>query len=228
MDQISNFGDLRTLKYCAFCGGETGTRDHCPSRVFLDQPFPENLPVVPACVECNSSFSKDEEYLACLISCVLAGTTDPDRVGREKVAKILRRKHALRSKLESSITVIEGNIIFEPEHDRVKAVLTKLAQGHALFELHESVAREPDDISVFPLLSLTEQQRIDFDQPVTAEVWPEIGSRAMQRMLTGQDMDPTGWIVVQPNMYRYAASAVGYIEVRIIINEYVGCVAQWE
>ncbi|MDO6825609.1 hypothetical protein [Marinobacter sp. 1_MG-2023] len=228
MEQITNFGDQRTLAYCAFCGGKTGTRDHCPSRVFLDQPFPENLPVVPACVECNSSFSIDEEYLACLISCVLAGSTDPDKIGREKIAKILKRKQALRSKIESSISVVEGNTIFEPEHNRVKAVLTKLAQGHALFELHESVAREPDDISVFPMLALTEQQRMDFEQPVAAEVWPEVGSRAMQRMLTGQDTDQSGWIVVQPNMYRYVASAVGYIEVRIVINEYIGCVAQWE
>lgn len=228
MDPILNFGDQRTLAYCAFCGGETGTRDHCPSRVFLDQPFPENLPVVAACLECNSSFSMDEEYLACLISCVLSGTTDPDKVGREKVGKILRRKHSLRLKLESSISVVDGRTIFEPEHDRVKAVLTKLAQGHALFELHETVAREPDDISIFPIPSLTEQQRTYFEQPVTAEVWPEVGSRAMRRMLTGQDVDKTGWIVVQPNMYRYVASSVGYIEVRIVINEYVGCVALWE
>jgi hypothetical protein len=47
MEQLPNFGDQRTLAYCAFCGGETGTRDHCPSRIFLDQPFPDNLPVVP-------------------------------------------------------------------------------------------------------------------------------------------------------------------------------------
>lgn len=78
------------------------------------------------------------------------------------------------------------------------------------------------------MLALTEQQRMDFEQPVAAEVWPEVGSRAMQRMLTGQDTDQSGWIVVQPNMYRYVASAVGYIEVRIVINEYIGCVTQWE
>lgn len=228
MEQLSNFGDQRTLKYCAFCGGETGTRDHCPSRVFLDQPFPENLPVVPACVGCNSSFSIDEEYLACLISCVLAGSTDPNKIDREKIAKILQRKEALRSKLESSISVVEGKTIFEPEHNRVKTVLTKLAQGHALFELHELVARDPDDISIFPMLTLTERQRIDFERPVATEVWPEVGSRAMQRMLTGQDMDQNGWIIVQPNMYRYTASAVGYIEVRIVINEYVGFIARWE
>lgn len=123
--------------------------------------------------------------------------------------------------------MVEGNTIFEPEHDRVKTVFTKLAKGHALFELHELVAHAPDELSVFPFLMLTEQQRLDFERPVAAQVWPEVGSRAMQRMLTGQDMDPSGWIVVQPNMYRYVTSAVGHIEVRIVINEYIGCVAQW-
>ena len=105
MEQLPSYGDQRTLAFCAFCGGETGTRDHCPSRVFLDAPYPDNLPVVPACSACNGSFSEDEEYLACLISCVLAGSTDPDAVPREKIKKILDRKSALRARIEQSRSV---------------------------------------------------------------------------------------------------------------------------
>ena len=152
MEQISVFGDERTLAYCAFCGGKTGTRDHCPSRIFLDHPFPENLPVVPACLECNNGFSLDEEYLACFISCISAGSTDPENIGRDIIAKILYRKKELRLRIESSISEVEGNTLFKPEFDRVKSVITKLAQGHALFELHESVAHEPSSISIFPAL----------------------------------------------------------------------------
>lgn len=228
MEQLNNFGDQRTLAFCAFCGGKTGTRDHCPSRVFLDQPFPKNLPVVPACVECNNSFSVDEEYLACLISCVLAGSTDPDKVSRKKIAKILKRKPALRIRIQASISVVGDNTIFMPENNRVKTVLTKLAQGHALFELHESTVQEPAEISIFPLTMLDDRQLLEFEESsALVGVWPEVGSRAMQRMLTGQDIDQNGWIVVQSGLYRYLASASGNIEVRIVINEYIGCKVQW-
>ena len=82
-------GDERQLAFCALCGGGTGTRDHCPSRVLLDEPYPDNLPVVPACSPCNSRFSADEQYLACLISCVLAGSTDPALITPPKIRRIL-------------------------------------------------------------------------------------------------------------------------------------------
>src|SRR3972149_4322214 len=98
MEQLTNFGDKRTLAFCAFCGGKTGTRDHCPSRVFLDEPYPENLPIVPACSSCNAGFSADEEYLACFVSCVIAGSTDPEAMAREKTKRILKEKPLLRAR----------------------------------------------------------------------------------------------------------------------------------
>src|SRR5690348_7164381 len=102
MRQVPNYGDKRVLAFCTFCGGETGTRDHCPSRVLLDEPFPANLPVVPACAACNTSFSADEEYLACLISSVLAGSTDPDAAPRAKTRRLLATKPALRARIEQA------------------------------------------------------------------------------------------------------------------------------
>ena len=56
------------------------TRDHIPSRSLLDQPYPENLPVIGSCQVCNQGFSKDEEYVVCLIEAALAGSTDPDKI----------------------------------------------------------------------------------------------------------------------------------------------------
>jgi hypothetical protein len=143
MKHLPSYGDERILAACTFCGGETGTRDHCPSRVFLDEPFPENLPVVPACSTCNASFSADEEYLACLISCVIAGSTDPDKMPRTKIERILKRKLALRARIEQARSEINGTTIFNPENERVFAVITKLAQGHTLYEINESFASKP-------------------------------------------------------------------------------------
>lgn len=80
MDHITNFGDERQTFNCAFCGGETESRDHVPSKVFLDKPYPEQLPVVPSCNDCNNGFSIDEEYLACLLESVKAGTTETNKI----------------------------------------------------------------------------------------------------------------------------------------------------
>jgi hypothetical protein len=74
MEQLENFGDERQSAYCVHCAGQTDTRDHVPSRVLLDEPYPPNLPVVPACRDCNEEASADEEYVACLVECTLAGS----------------------------------------------------------------------------------------------------------------------------------------------------------
>jgi hypothetical protein len=40
MQEIQFFGDERQLGFCAHCGRETGTKDHVPSLMFLDEPHP--------------------------------------------------------------------------------------------------------------------------------------------------------------------------------------------
>ena len=66
---------------CVYCGNAAGTRDHVPPKVLLDEPYPPDLPPVPACDECNNRFSTMveqtegltvqmvlSEYLACGVS----------------------------------------------------------------------------------------------------------------------------------------------------------------
>lgn len=227
MKQIPMYGDERTLAFCAFCGGETGTRDHCPSRVFLDEPYPDNLPVVPACSDCNAGFSEDEEYFACLVSCIIAGATDPEAMPREKTNRILKSKPALRARIEQSRSVVDGTNLFNPEHKRVNAVFTKLAQGHALYELHESCAQSPDSIIYLPLQYMSEEQRQAFENPEPQEVWPEVGSRAMHRAIIGTDVTLGSWLNVQAGRYRFHASQGCGIDIRIVIHEYLACQAHW-
>ena len=85
VDPKKLFSDERFNGYCVYCGGNDATGDHVPSKVLLDKPFPSDLPKVAACADCNLSFSSDEPYLACLIDCVIAGSVNPIKVGREKV-----------------------------------------------------------------------------------------------------------------------------------------------
>jgi hypothetical protein len=48
MQQLRSYADERLVASCVYCGNVTETRDHVPSRILLDEPYPENLPVVPS------------------------------------------------------------------------------------------------------------------------------------------------------------------------------------
>jgi hypothetical protein len=170
----------------------------------------------------------DEEYLACLISCVMAGSTNPEAMPREKTKRILKAKPFLRTRIEKSRSALSDTNVFTPEHERVSAVAIKLAQGHALYELHESCASTPDGIEYIPLVSMRDAQREAFENPQCADVWPEVGSRAMQRLLGGTDLTPSGWLNVQDDRYRLSASLNNGIDVRIVIHEYLACHVYWE
>ena len=62
MDPRKLFVDERLIGMCSYCGREPETRDHVPSRILLDDPFPPNLPVVEACRTCNESFYVVVQY----------------------------------------------------------------------------------------------------------------------------------------------------------------------
>lgn len=52
---------------CIYCGESATTREHTPSKTFLIEPYPENLPTIPACFACNNGYSEDEKYVACFL-----------------------------------------------------------------------------------------------------------------------------------------------------------------
>ena len=228
MRQIPNFGDQRQLAWCAYCGGgSTRTRDHVPSKILLDKPFPDNLPVVAACQPCNLSFARDEEYLACLIDCVLAASADPGRPQREAVRNILHKRAPLRARLAAAKVESSNQPLFRPEMERVHNVILKLARGHALFELNEPQFNAPASITAVPLISLSPDHREAFETPPGSMLWPEVGSRAMQRLIEGHDLDLGGWITVQNRRYRFHASTGDEICIRMVLSEYLACEVVW-
>ena len=223
MDQLRPFIDERLLGRCTYCGGVPGTRDHVPSKAFLDRRYPDNLPVVDACTSCNESFSKDEEYVASLIECVLAGSADPSAVQRRKIARVLNHSHALRARLDKARTVSGDGIAFGIEPDRVKNVVVKLARGHAWVELAELPEGLPSHVLVVPLPLLDDRER--FEEPPQTGVWPEVGSRSMRRLAMNGGM--ADWIIVQPDRYRYLATVAPGILVRLVIREYLAAEIVW-
>ena len=231
MDPRKLFADERFTGMCVYCGGEPETRDHVPSKVLLDEPFPSELPVVKACESCNSGFSKDEQYLACLLECVICGTGDPALVSREKIRRVLDENPLLASRIARSCRTDEtGGLSWETEVDRVQNVILKLARGHAAYEYSEPQLEEPQSISFAPISMLSEEQLLAFETPPVGTLFPEIGSRAFHKVLGvgGEVFTQEGaWQILQEGRYRYSVSHSDGIQVRIAISDYLACEVIW-
>lgn len=202
-----------------------------PSRCLLREPYPTNLPVIPVCKACNEGFSLDEEYFAAFLGCVLTGSADPDQQDNLRVQVILRRSPDLRARIEgwratSQPLFGDTRIAWTPELERVNRVIVKNARGHAFFEYGEPLFDEPEHVRSAPLEFLTSEQRASFESAELGNAWPEVGSRMMTRMTTGQDLR-NGWIVIQEGIYRYALSQQRGVLVRTVIHEYLATEVHW-
>src|ERR1700735_1662303 len=104
MHRIEEFVDERQKSWCIHCArplaGLETNEDHVPSKGLLAKPRPHHLPIVIICKECNTSFSLDEQYLVTFLSCVLAGSTDPEKQSNASAARALVDSTALRARIE--------------------------------------------------------------------------------------------------------------------------------
>lgn len=80
---------------------------------------------------------------------------------------------------------------------------------------------------VVPLASLTDDQREHFETPPDTGVWPEVGSRAMLRLVEGGFGFAGGWCTVQEGRYRYMAVGAGSVMVRGVISECLAYEVIW-
>ncbi len=241
VDQLKDLADSRLISGCVYCGGREETRDHVPSRVFLDSPLPANLPVVPACADCNSGFSLDEEYLACLIECVVAGSTDPDRVERPLIADMLRKRPSLRARIDAGKRQSGDQTIFDIEQARVRNIILKLAIGHAAFELSAASLGEPNVLVWWPISLMSPEDHDSYDASHVVGLLGEIGSRGMQRHFVAQvtleaqagketsvGLVINDWVDVQEGRYRYlAVDDENELRIKIVIREYLACEVSW-
>lgn len=229
MKAVNKFSDIRFDHLCAYCAGTPDTRDHVPSRILLEKPYPENLPVVPCCDKCNKSFSLDEEYVACLIECVLCGSTEPEQLNRDVIRTILKRKPALRERLTQGMVSTERGIAFRPEWNRVEKVMLKQLNGHVQFENSEARYEEPDFLLIKPLNTMSSEESVVFWEDHAVSLLPELGSRGFHRAVQQMQYPATSWQVVQAGGYQYAVDFTpdGATRARVIVRDYLACMALW-
>jgi hypothetical protein len=77
---------------------------------------------------------------------------------------------------------------------------------------------------------MTATERQDFEgrnDEASLALWPEVGSRMMTRLVTGEDMAGQ-WVVVQKGVYRYSVQQAEGLLVRSVLWEYLATEVQWE
>lgn len=230
MKHFNNYADQRFNGQCVYCGAAPETREHVPPKVFLDRPYPENLPIVEACAECNNGFSMDEEYMASLLDCTISGTIDPDLIQRGNIKRSLKKRPVLALRLQNAMKMNDDGIMFDVEFERINNVVQKIVIGHVLFELNLLLSETPK-VAAAPFATLSKDQIHEFENIdfMTLDAWPEVGSRSMQRLIVADDkVYNEGWITVQPDRYRYAVIQSERVEVRMVFSEYLACQVAWE
>lgn len=238
MRQLNDFSDERIRETCIPCaeGHNSGkyNRDHIPTKALLNPPYPENLPVVGMCQECNSGYAKDEEYLSAFLGSVICGSVRPDPDRFPVAARILDRSPSLRLRIDQTKRfqgTLWGDPVIQwtPEIERVSRVIVKNARGHVLYEFGQSLLPDPTRIGFSPIPLLSDKQRVHFESGPENILsgWAEVGTRMMQRMAIG-DLRPGGWVEVQPSTYRYAVHQLGeQVQVRMVLLEYLAAEVSW-
>ncbi|WP_373035376.1 hypothetical protein [Sulfurimonas sp.] len=228
------FGDTRILellKYdkkgqfkCVYCYEKADSREHLPSKVFLDEPYPTNLAILPSCTICNNSYSEDEQYLACLIDYVQYKLHNLETLKRSKIQRAFNARPNIKNEFENSTKYANnGNIDYiQYDDDRIKNILLKLSIGHATYSLSSIHLDEPSVINYKFATELTQEESTSFNLEPICDVIPELGSREGTYISVLDDGTPiTTWKIIQDGQYRFLAyQNKSSINIRIVIGEY--------
>jgi hypothetical protein len=235
-------GDKRKISSCIYCNysGNNLTREHNPSKVFLDEPLPDNLPVMYSCEECNSSFSADEAYIASIIECIRCNTYEIEKLEREKIKRVLKNNQKLHSEIKKAFEYKNGNITLDQK--KLNNIVLKLARGHLTFEMCEIALCHPTNMRVSFFHNMDEEEISNFESLVEVDLFYEI-SRAtsdiavIECSLYNEKEDKHikieklfyAWQDVQEGRYRYmCAFNSGLLIVRLVISEFMLAEVIWD
>ena len=122
----------------------------------------------------------------------------------------------------------DPEVQWTPEIERIARVIVKNARGHALFELGLPLLSDPAYVGFSPILVMSDEQTAHSQSEPESMLWTEVGSRMMQRMVIG-DLQPGGWVEVQPGTYRYAVYQLGnQTLIRMLLRDYLACEVAWD
>ncbi|MDR7865773.1 MAG: hypothetical protein RIN56_03090 [Sporomusaceae bacterium] len=227
--------DKESYSECIYCGTKADSREHIPSKVFLERPYPENLAIVPACSTCNNSFSKDELFLSILVEKLKIKYYDKGYIPSMEIITRINNNTKISNEIDNAV---EADRINQFEK-RISRILFKLAIGHAVYEISEGYCIKDINVDYSFLPDMTNQELDEFCQPyiLNGELYPEVGSRVYDRIMVLEfDLVSNNeakekykaqvlildWVDVQQSKYSYTGYRFGNeIEVKMIINDFL-------
>ncbi len=215
---------------CIYCGNRADTREHIPSKVLLSEPYPENLPTIPACFECNNGFSADEEYFVSFLE-TLKSAIYVDYSISDHIVKIFNHTPALQEMVTSSIHLENKTVFFSYDEIRFKRVINKLAVCHAGYEFDHVDFNDPISTKISFIFNMTPEDISEFTAPEIMNCVPEISSRFTSNYCIIQNIDNgeayllNDWIVVQEGRYQYYVylNTHGGVSIKMIILDFLYC-----
>lgn len=222
MKMYNDFSDERLRGNCTYCNAIPTTRDHIPSKVFLSKPYPSNLQVVPAGEACNNTFSKDELFLAFLIDYLIMLASPSS----DALMDLIKERYSIYDSLESRVFDCitkdsDGRFSIKLENSRIENVLLKFAACHMFYETGTKMFNPPSHLTYWFLRQMTSNLLYEFNNPAEDPIFPELGSRLMQRIFAERN----SWITIQEGKYRYYINAGTTCYVRLAIREFLFCEA---
>lgn len=212
---------------CIYCRTNVAnSREHLPSRIFLDTPYPVEYSIVPACKKCNGSFSADEVYVSSFIDKLRRVLSNNKFTLREKTISAINHDKELAKILKEQIRIENGKILVDYVPEPFVIILTKLAKGHLCQEqdkVFESDYLVECNFKFRP--DLSEDEINLFEELPSTDKSSECGSDFTQGLLIVETLGLPSqilvpWKEVQVGSYRYLT----YFEhdnyvVRIVICE---------
>ncbi|MEN6388890.1 MAG: hypothetical protein ABFD04_00620 [Syntrophomonas sp.] len=139
-------------KKCIYCGENATTKDHVPPYSFFSKPAPNNLITVPSCLDCNNSFSNDEEYFRTIIASARSfGEENVPHDVWNRVERSLNRNKRLLYQINESfrnVDIYSGKIYlgkrpaFKIDRNRADKVVGKIIKGLFYNEYGIPLAKE--------------------------------------------------------------------------------------
>jgi|GEM_PF-1137034 len=235
-------GDIRMLEFlkygqegdfkCIYCHEKADSREHIPSKVFLNEPFTTNLAILPSCIKCNNSYSENEQYVACLIDYIQYKMNNLKTVKREKIQKAFNARPYIEDELENSTKYSDDGSVeyIEYNHEKIKNIVLKLSIGHAIYSLSSIYVNEQNIINYKFFPQLTKEEMDNFNLEPSYDISPEIGSRGGTYLTVSSNGKPTAiWNIVQDGQYRFLVfHNQSSTTVRIVIGEYFYSEVIWK
>lgn len=200
-----------TNNYCLYCGEKADSREHLPSKAFLNRPYPDELSIIPACSKCNNGYSDDERYVSRFL----------DEL-RNEIFGLQKNAKSKVNILSYEIVRCEDEVHYSFDESKIINIITKLAKGHAGYIFDYLSFGAKIDVWYEFIFNMDKQQIDEYNNIIIMDdLAYEIGSRA-NNVVIGQNESYLifNWNIVQENNYRFFTSiSDNDVMIKIVIDE---------